>query len=174
MTAGVLGVNKVEIGQVIHQLAVGFFGNIRVEGTVARLHVIGRNLHPLGHHKRNGAVGVTEDQKGVGLFFQDHFFRADQQLTQHFSKGRGVQVEEVIGLADPQVVKENLVQLVIIVLAGVNQHMVGVLFQGFDNGGQADDFRPGSKDSHYFHKGEKLKLGSSLIKSEIWKAENRK
>ena len=46
------------------------------------------------------------------------------------SRGAGAAaVQEVIGLADAEIVEEDLVELVVVVLAGVDQDMIAVLVE---------------------------------------------
>ena len=60
----------------------------------------------------------------------------------------GVQVE--VGRAQAQVLKKDLVQVIIVVLAGVDQDLVKVDIALFDNGRQPDNFRSGTDDGHEF------------------------
>jgi hypothetical protein len=42
-------------------------------------------------------------------------------------------IEEVIGFFNPHLVEEHLVQLIVVVLPGMHQHMLGVFFQLCDD-----------------------------------------
>ena len=55
-------------------------------------------------------------------------------------------VQEMVGLADAEVVEEDLVELVVVVLAGVDQHVVAVPVELGDHPRQPDDLRPRADD----------------------------
>ena len=57
----VLGVRHVDIRNDIHNAAVGFLGQTLVLATVARFHVVNRNLHAFRHNSGNGGIGVAEN-----------------------------------------------------------------------------------------------------------------
>ena len=63
-----LGIDEVEVRDMVNEPAVDLFGDVRVEAAVASLHVVHGYVHPLGDHRSDGAVGVTEDQYRVGSF----------------------------------------------------------------------------------------------------------
>ena len=52
-------------------------------------------------------------------------------------------LEEEVRLPNFQIFKEDLIELVIIVLAGVNQDMLCVAIQSCNNARKSDDFRQG-------------------------------
>ena len=57
--------------------------------------------------------------------------------------------EEMVRRADLEVVEEDLVELVVVVLAGVDEQMVAVLIELGDDPRQADDLRPRPDDRHH-------------------------
>ena len=72
----------------------------------------------------------------------------------------GVQIK--VRRPKTQVIKEHLVELVVIVLAGVDQDLIKVAVALFDDSGEPDDLRPGADDGHEFqarHRSNLLKVG---------------
>ena len=153
VTAGVLGVDEVEIGHMVHQASVGLFRHVLVEAAVAGLQVVDGYAHPLGHHRRDAAVGVTQHDNGIRPFFEQHLLGPDQGLPKNSTQGRGVDAQPMIRLADTQVRKEHLVEQVVVVLAGVNQHVVHSVVEAGDHPRQADQLRPRTHNRHHFEHG---------------------
>ena len=52
----------------------------------------------------------------------------------------------MIGLAYAKILEEHLVQLVVVVLARVHEHVIAVLIEPRDDARQANDFRPRTDD----------------------------
>jgi hypothetical protein len=116
---------------VVHDAPVGLFGHPHVETAVTGFHVKDRNFPALGGDYRQAAVGIPQHQHGLGLHLGQHLVHPNDEIADGVRRagGIGCTVEEVVGFAHPQVVKENLVQLVIVVLAGVHQHMLAMRIQ---------------------------------------------
>jgi hypothetical protein len=55
-------------------------------------------------------------------------------------------VQKVVRLSHTQVIKEHLVELVVVVLAGVHQDVVAMHIQGGEHAGQTDDLGAGAHD----------------------------
>lgn len=60
------GVGEVDVGEVVDDLAIDLLGNALIEAAVAGLHMEDGNLAALGRVGGEAAVGVAEDQEGVG------------------------------------------------------------------------------------------------------------
>ena len=69
MTTGMLGVNEIEIGNVINDPSVDLLRDIKVETAVTGFHVEDWNMQPLGHVGRETGVGVTKDKQCIRFFF---------------------------------------------------------------------------------------------------------
>ncbi len=67
VAAGVLAVGHIDVGDDVHNTAVGLFGQALVLAAVACLHVKDGNVEALGTNDAEAAVGVTQHQHGVGL-----------------------------------------------------------------------------------------------------------
>ena len=99
-------------------------GHVLVEAAVAGLHVVDGNAHPLGHHRRQAAVGVAEDQHGVRPLLEQHLLGLDQHLTEHAAEAAGVDLEEVVGRAQSKLGEEDLIEVVVVVLTRVDQDVL--------------------------------------------------
>ncbi len=131
--SGVLGVAEVEVGDVVDESAVRLLGHILVEAAVARLHVEDRDPQPLRHDGSDTAVGVPQDEHGIRTLFQEHRLDAGEYPAQNGTERGRVDVQEVVRLAQAQLVEEDVAEQVIPVLAGMHQLVVGLILQPGDH-----------------------------------------
>ena len=163
VAAGMLGIDEVEIGDVIDQSPVDLLRYVEVETAVASFHVIDGNLQPLGHDCRNRAVGVAEDQHRIGAFAAQDRFDGGQNAAKHRAERGRVDAEEMIGAPHAEIREEDLVELVVVVLAGVDQHMMHMALERRHHSRQADDLRPRAQDGHHLEFVHELLTGSKTV-----------
>ncbi|HZJ04104.1 MAG TPA: hypothetical protein VFD59_01380 [Nocardioidaceae bacterium] len=144
-----LGVDEVEVRDVVDEPAVGLLGGVLVEAAVARLHVIDGDPYSFRDDARDRTVGVTEDQDGVGALLQENFLGLDEDLTEQATQAGRAHVQEVVGFPDAKLVEEDAVELVAVVLPCMEQHVLDRLVEPSHDPGQPNDLRPGADDSHY-------------------------
>ena len=150
VTAGMLGIAHVHVRNMVHNAAVGLLGQALVKAAVAGLHMEDGNMQALGRNGRQAAVGVAQDQQGVRLLLHHQSVGFCNNVADGLAQvlSDGVQVE--VRRAQAQVLKKDLVQVIIVVLAGVDQDLIKVDIALFDNGRQPDNFRSGTDDGHEF------------------------
>jgi hypothetical protein len=73
MTTGMLGVDKIEVGNVINDPPVDLLRDVEVETAIAGLHMKDWNMKPLGYIGGKAGVGVAEDNKSVWFHFSKQF-----------------------------------------------------------------------------------------------------
>jgi len=105
--------------------AVYLLGDSLVEASVACLHVEDWNLQPLGGYGCEATVGVAQDQHGVGLLFAQYGIGAGNHHADRLGRCFSRCFKEEIGFSYLQVFKKDLVQLVVVVLAGVDDQLLG-------------------------------------------------
>ena len=135
----------------VDDLAVDLLGHPLVEAAVARLHVKDRDLPPLGRDGGQAGISVAQDQHGVGPDFTED--RSTLAMTWPMvsaavapaapRKWSGVRISEVV--------EEDLVQLVVVVLPGVDDDVVDVAVERGHHARQADDLGPGADNGGDFH-----------------------
>ncbi len=76
-----LGVGHVHVADDVHDAAVGLFGQAFVLTAVAGFHVENRDMQTLSANSRKAAVGVAENQQGVGLAGDHEFVAAIDDVT---------------------------------------------------------------------------------------------
>ncbi len=74
IATGVLAVGHVDVGDDVHDAAVGLLGQALVLAAVARLHVEDGDVQALGTNDAEAAVGIAQDEDGIGP-------RLDHQLV---------------------------------------------------------------------------------------------
>ena len=146
VTAGVLRVAQVHIGDNVHDAAVGLLRQALVLAAVARLHMEDGNVQPLGADDAEAGVGVPQHQYGVGLQLRHQVVAFGDDVPHGLAQGVPHRVQVDVRVGQLQVVEEHAVEVVVIVLAGVGQEGVKILPALGDDRGQADDLRPGAHD----------------------------
>ena len=163
ITACVLGISHVHIGNDVYDAAVGFLGQTLVLAAVAGFHVEDGNVQSLSPDDAQAAVGVAQYQNGVRLdgnhqlvAFSDDIAHGLAQVCTH-----GIHVD--LRVCQLKVVEEHTVQVVVIVLTGMRQDHVKI-FPGFvDDSRQTDDLRAGTHDDQQFQLAVILKGNVTII-----------
>lgn len=146
VAAGVLGVGQVDVGDHVDDTAVGLLGQALVLAAVARLHVEDGDVEPLGRDGGQAAVGVAQDQQGVGLHSDHQLVAGGDDVAHGLAQvgAHGVQVD--VGVVQRQVAEEDAVERIVVVLPGMRQQAVEVAAALLDDLGQADDLGAGAHD----------------------------
>ena len=118
--AGNVAVGEVDIGNVVNNLAVGLLGHPLVEATVTSLHVEYGDVPFFGRDGAQAAVGIAQHQHGIGIDGLEQWVNLNEYLA---NGGRGAiagGIEVVVGWAYAHIIVKNLVQLVVVVLPGMD------------------------------------------------------
>ena len=150
VAAGVLGVGHVHVADDVHDAAVGLFGQAFVLAAVAGFHVENRDMQALGRDGGKAAVGVTENQKGIGLTGGHELVAAIDDVADSCAEvvADGVHVD--FGILEAQVLEEHAIQVVVVILPRVREETVEILAALVDDGRKADDFGAGAYDNQEF------------------------
>ena len=147
VAAGVLGVGQVDVGDHVDDAAVGLLGQALVLAAVAGLHVEDGDVQALGRDGRQAAVGVAQDQEGVGLHLDHQLVRGRDDVAHRLAQVRANGVQVDVGVVQRQVAEEDAVERIVVVLPGVRQQAVEVAAALLDDLGQADDLGAGPHDN---------------------------
>ena len=85
-----------------------------------------------------------------GLLSEKHLLRLAQGVAHNCPHGAGVYFKIIIWWTKFEFLKKHIVQLSIVVLAGVDKNVVGVFVQFWDEPGKPNNFRPGANNGHDF------------------------
>jgi hypothetical protein len=78
-----------------------------------------------------------------------HLLGPDQGLAENVSERAGVDTQQIVGLADAEIVEEDLIERLVVVLSGVDQHVIDCLVESSDDARQSDQLRPRPDDCHH-------------------------
>jgi hypothetical protein len=126
-----------QVGGVVGEHAVELLGHRAVERAHPRLHMGDRDPH-LRRGQRAGQrrVRVAVDEHHVGALGRQQRRQRGQHAARLLGVGAAAQLEQVLGPRQLQLVEEDLRQLRVVVLARVDEHLLGgVTEPGRDRGG---------------------------------------
>ena len=143
-----LGQYHVDVAEVVEHLAVELLRHALIETAVTRFHMENRNLPTLGGDYRQASIGIAVKQQRIGLFQLEDFIRLGNHFGDRTGRRRTHGAQEVVRLANAQVVEEHLVELVVVVLPGVHQDVVSLLIEFSDDAAHLDQFGPSTDQGH--------------------------
>ena len=150
VAAGVFGVGHVYVADDVYDAAVGLFGQAFVLAAVARFHVENRDMQTLGRDGGKTAVGVAENQQGIGFAGGHELVAAIDDVADGSAEvvADGVHVD--FGILEAQVLEEHAVQVVVVILPRMREETVEILAALVDDGREADDFGARTHDNQEF------------------------
>ena len=164
ITAGMLGVGHVHIGDDVHDAAVRLLRQALVLAAVARLHVEDGDVQPLRTDDGQAAVCVAQHQHGVGLDGGHELVALRDDVAHRLAQIRADGVHIDLGVGQLEVVEEHAVQVVVVVLAGVGQDNIKIFASLVDDGGQTDDLRAGADDDEQFQLAVVFKGNAAVVR----------
>ena len=144
----VLGVAEIHIGGHVHNAAVRFLRQALVKAAIPGLHVENRNVQPLGSDDGQAGVGIAQHQHGVRPDLLHEGVALGNDRTDGLAEIRSGGIQVIVRRTKPQILKEHLVQLVVVILPGVNENLMEIAVAALYGGGQTDDLRPRAEDRH--------------------------
>lgn len=147
VAASVLGIAEVDIADDVHDATVGFLGQALVLAAVAGFHVEDGDVQTFGTDDGETGVRVSQHQHGIGLAGHHEFVAGVDDVAAGRAEVITHGIEVHLGGGEFQVVKEDAVEVIVIVLPRVGQNHVKILTAFVDNGRETDDFRAGTDDN---------------------------
>ena len=144
----VLGVAEVHIGGHIHNAAVRLLRQALVKAAVPGLHVEDRNVQPLGGDDGQAGIGIAQHQHGVRLDLLHEGVALGNDRADRLAEVCPGGIQIIVRGTKPQILKEHLIQLVVVVLPGVDENLMEIAVTALYGGGQTDDLRPRAEDRH--------------------------
>ena len=105
-------------------------------------------MQTLRTDNRQAGVRISQDQHGIRLHLRHQFIRFGNDIPNRFSQIRTYGVQIIVRSTKSQIIKEYLVQCIIVILSSVNQNLIEVLVTSLYHRCQTDDFRTGTDDGH--------------------------
>jgi hypothetical protein len=148
IAARVFRQRHVHVAQMVDDFAIQLFRHALIEAAIARLHVENGNLASLGGNDSEARVRVTIDENRLRPLPLQHGVGRGQHPRDGVDRMLAGGIEEVVGAADAEILEEHLVQLIVVILAGMYQQMIGQTVQTFDDPAHLDQLGPRAQDGH--------------------------
>ena len=144
----VLGVAEVYIGGHVYNAAVRFLRQALVKASVSGLHVENRNVQPLGGDDGQAGIGIAQHQHGVRPDLLHEGVALGNDRADRLAEVRPDGIQVIVRGTKPQILKEHLVQLVVVILPGVDENLMEIAVAALYGGGQTNDLRPRAENRH--------------------------
>ena len=144
VSASVLGVRQIDVAGMVHDPPVNLLGHAIVEATVARFHMEHGYLAAFCHDDAETRVRISEEQHRVGFFAFEHAVEGFDDAGDRGGGRRAGCIQEVVRFTYAEIEKKYLVQLEIVILARVHQHVINRSIELGDGQAQLDQLRPGA------------------------------
>ena len=144
------------IGNMVGEDAVDLLRHAAVVRAQPGFHVADLDTQ-LGGRQGPGqdAVGIPLDDHDGRIFFPENLLGADEYFTRLFGVGAGTGIDIILRRGKDQLLEEDLVQLVGIVLAGMQHEEIRLFsLQNLYQWGQFYNLRSGAEDNGNFHRAD--------------------
>ena len=146
VSSRMLAVGHVHVGDDVDDAAVGLLGQTLVLTTVAGLHVEDGDVQTLGADDTQAAVGVAQDEDGIGLDLHHQLVALGDDVAHGLAQIVADGIHVNLGIGELQVLEEHAVEVIVVVLARMRQYGVEVLTTFVDDGCQANNLRARADD----------------------------
>lgn len=158
ITACVLAVGHIHIGNYIHNPAIGLLWKAFVLAAVTGFHMENRDMQSLGADYAEATIGITEYQNSVRLGLYHQFVTLCYDVTHRFTKIGAYCIHIYLRVSKFEIFEEDSVEVVVVVLAGMGKDYVEVFAAFVDYCCKTDDFRAGADNYQEFEFAVILKL----------------
>src|SRR5690606_23036647 len=121
-----------------------------------RLQVVDRDAVAPGDYRNQAAVCVAEDQQAVGPMLLHHPFPLGQDLPHLGTETVGPDSQGYIRRPDGKLIEEDGRKPVLVVLSGMNQHVLRMFVEERDDSAQPDDLGSGPEHGHHPHRSDSV------------------
>ena len=142
-----ISVGHQDVTCVVNDATVHLLRHAVVVAAVSGFHVIDGDTEPLGDDGHKGAVCVAQDENAIRPLVKEGPFAGPNDVGDLLAERIAVHTKEAIRTTHPELFEKNVAEPRVVVLAGVDEDMVGLLVQPRDDAGEADDLRSGSDKS---------------------------
>jgi hypothetical protein len=129
-----------------------FFGNAVVKAAIAGLHVKHRNAATSRADSRESTIGISQKQYAFRLISFHLIIYLAQDLTGLVAKAFRPDAQMYIRCSHLEIADKNIAQRFVVILAGVDGRVFGVLVENLENQTEPDYLGPRPEYGHYFHK----------------------
>ena len=163
VTAGVLAVADVDIGDDVYDTAVGLLGQAFVPAAVAGFHVEDGDVEAFGSNDAEAAVGVAQDEDGIGLDLYHELVALVYDVAHGGAKVVTYGIEIYLWICKFKITEEYAVEVVVVVLTCVCKDTIKVLAAFVDYGCKTDDLRTSTDNNQKFEATIILELYVAIV-----------
>ena len=124
--AAAVRVRQQHAARVVDHAAIHFLGHSIVIASVSCLHVKHWNPETPGDDRRQAAVRIAKNQQPIRPVLDEERLGFRQDLPKLLAECLAPDTHEMVRFANPELPKEQTVEAIVVVLTGVNEHVVGV------------------------------------------------
>ncbi len=135
----------------IDDLAINFFRHPLIKTSIARFHMKHGDLPSLRRNRGQTGICVSQNQHRVRLQFAKHSIGPRDHQPDRLSGISSRRLEKMIRLTNAEIVKKDLIQLVIVILASMNNRMIDMPIQCRHHARETNDLRTRTNNRRNFH-----------------------
>ena len=117
----------------IDDATVYFFRHAVVIAAIASFHMIDGNAQALGDNRYETTVGVAENQDAIRSLGSQNRFTSGENLSDLLAETFAPNAQVMIWRSDAQLAKEDLVEIGIVILAGMQHHLIAEAIELFND-----------------------------------------
>ena len=107
-------------------------------------------LQSLGRNNTEAGIGISQDNNCIGFYCTHQLIGFGDNISHCLTKVFSYNTQIMIWLSQAKIIKENLIQLVIIILTCMYKNVVKILVGFFYYCGHLNDFRTSAYNRHQF------------------------
>ena len=143
-----LRVGQIHIRDDIHNPPVSLFRQTLILAAVPRLHMEDGNMQPLCPDHGQAGVCVSQYQHRIRHQLRHYLVTCRNDIPHRLAEIRSDCIQIQLRILQPQIPEEHTVQVIIIVLPGMDQDGVKILPALLDHAGKPYNLRPRPHDDH--------------------------
>ena len=167
VSAGMLRIAEVHIGNDVHNTAVGLLRQALVKAAVTCLHMEDGDMQTFCAYHAQAGVRVSQHQHGIRFHLHHQLVAGVDNITHRGTEVITDGIHIHIRVFQLQITEEDTVQVIVVILAGVGQQTVKITAAFVDDSRQADDFRTGAYYNQKFQSAVLLKPDLRIIQFYI-------
>ena len=136
----------------VYDPSVDLFGNSVVVAPIPRFHMKDRYPSTCANYRRQSTVCIAKDKDPVRPVLRQQAVDLRKDLPGLIAEALCTYSKVNVWCSDFEFANEDVTQAFVIVLPGVNRHMLAILIEDIHYNTQPDDLRPGTENCHYFHR----------------------
>lgn len=163
--ARMLRIGKIDIGDDIHDSAVGLLWEAFVLASVACFHVEDWDMEAFCTNDTQAGVGIAKHENGIGACGYHELVGGIDDIATGGSKVIAHGIHIYLRISELEVVEEYAIEVVVVVLTCMGENDIEILACLVDDGCQTDDFGACAHDNEQLEFAVVLEVDIGIISS---------